>query len=43
MKEKLQLKQLKQAEEKYYKPKRVNSFWNNNQIKYEINGHNNWK
>ena len=27
-----------QEEEDYYKPKRVNNFWNNNYIEYEGNG-----
>ena len=27
-----------QQEEDYYKPKRINNFWNNNNIEYESNG-----
>ena len=30
-----------QEHEDYYKPKRVNNFWNNNYTEYEINGHKN--
>ena len=30
-----------QQEEDYYKSKRVSSFWNNNYIEYESNGHKN--
>ena len=32
------IRTLFEQEEDYYKPKRVNSFWNNNYIEYESNG-----
>ena len=30
-----------EEQEDYYKPERVNNFWNNNYIEYKINGDNN--
>ena len=32
------IRTLFEQQEDYYKPKRVNNFWNNNYIKYESNG-----
>ena len=32
------IQKLFEQEEDYYKPKRVNNFWNNNYIEYESNG-----